>query len=214
MRYRLVKSKDIKDIVNLHYSVRENYPFGIFSSLDKNFLKSYYKVLLKDKNSVIVCAYDSLGVVHGFCSANLNVEEQFLNLKRNKYRFGLSAFTSILKKPSVLLDLFSRYNSIKNEGSQFISKEGARLEYWVWSKKNKEPTPSIIMHEVLLNILRDLRVVELNFEVDSINNKIVKFHKLNGAIEIKRIVLEDKRERVLMKYDFSNRKSKIKLYKL
>lgn len=211
MKYRFAKLKDTTKLVDLHYAVRKNYPIGVFSSLDKSFLKCYYKILLKDVNSIIVCAEDLDGEILGFCSANLDVEMQLLNFKKNKFRIALSALSSIIKKPSILKELFSRFSSIGDDKKQFISKNGARLEYWVWSKKSNNSTSSLYMHETLLNIIKDLGVQEINFEVDSINRKVMKFHKLNGAIANKKIILKDNRERVLMKYDFSNRKQKVKL---
>ena len=211
MKYRFAKLKDTAKIVDLHYAVRKNYPIGVFSSLDKNFLKCYYKILLNDVNSIIVCAEDSGGEILGFCSANLDVEKQLLNFKKNKFRIALSALSSIIKRPSVLKAFFSRFRSIEDGKKQFVSKSGARLEYWVWSKKSNNTTSSLYMHEVLLNIIKDLGVQEINFEVDSINRKVMKFHKLNGAIINKKIILEDNRERVLMKYVFSNREQKVKL---
>ena len=45
MHYRLAKLKDLNSIVNLHYAVRENYTVGIFASLDRFFLKRYYRIL-------------------------------------------------------------------------------------------------------------------------------------------------------------------------
>lgn len=213
MRYRIVKLRDLDYVVNLHYSVRENYPIGIFSTLDAFFLKQYYRVLIKDVNSIIICSEDNDGRIMGFCSATLDVEKQFSNLKKNKLSLGMSAIPSIIKSPSVLVKLIKRYKSINNKGKQFISKEGARLEYWVWSKKNNDSISSLIMHEVLLKTMASLEVKKINFEVDTINKNVFKFHKLNGAIELDRIILEDERERVLMQYNFDTRKTKIKLYK-
>ena len=213
MRYRIVKLRDLDIVVKLHYAVRENYPVGIFSSLDSFFLKQYYRVLIKDINSIIICSEDDNGRVVGFCSATLDVEKQFYNLKKKRFLLGISAIPSIIKNPSILGKLIKRYESINNKGKQFISKEGARLEYWVWSKKNTDSVSSLIMHEVLLKTISSLEVKKINFEVDSINKNVFKFHKLNGAIELDRIILEDNRERVLMQYNFDTRKTKIKLYK-
>ena len=213
MKYRLVKINDIDRIVNLHYLVRENHPIGIFSTLDKTFLKQYYKILINDTNSVIVCAENEEGQIQGFCSSTLNVEKQLYNLKKKKLLMGISAVPSIFKKPRVLLSLMSRFKSISNKDIQFISNKGARLEYWVWSKENKDSVSSLIMHEALLNTISALGVKQINFEVDTYNKNVLKFHIFNGAKELKRILLEDKRERVLMQYDFDNRISKVKLYK-
>lgn len=213
MKYRLVKIKDIDSIVNLHYLVREKYPIGIFSTLDKTFLSQYYKILINDVNSVIVCAENSEGKIQGFCSSTLNVEKQLNNLKKKKFLMAISAVPSIFKKPKVFFSLMLRFKSINNKDIQFISNKGARLEYWVWSKENKDSVSSLIMHEALLNTILALGVKKINFEVDTHNKNVLKFHILNGAKELKRILLEDKRERVLMQYDFDNRITKVKLYK-
>ncbi len=207
MRYRFAKLSDLKSIVNLHYSVREDYNVGVFASLDKNFLKGYYKMLLTDVNSIIVCAEDNSKIL-GFCSASLDVNDQHENFKKKKLNIALYAFTSVLKKPSLIKKLLLRYKSIKDDNINFISKSGARLEYWVWSKKNEDFVSSLYMHETLLNILQALGIMEVNFEVDHINKKVLKFHKRNGGIEIEKITISDNRERILMKYDFNNRVTK------
>ena len=212
MRYRFAKSRDLHSLVNLHYAVREHYSVGIFSKFDKNLLRCYYKILLKDINSLIICAEHKDGRLVGFCSANLNVEEQLKILKKNKFRIMFSALSSIISQPSLIFQLLTRYRSI-DSGDQFISKYGARLEFWLWSKESSDITSSLYMHESLLNILECLGVQEVGFEVDVSNSKVLKFHKLNGASIEKKIILKDQRERAFMKYNFSNRVTKIKLKK-
>ena len=213
MNYRLAKLKDLNSIVNLHYAVRKNYTVGIFATLDRVFLKRYYRILLQNVNFIIVCAQNDNGKLLGFCSSTIDIEDQMRTLNKNKVSLGLSAIPSILKKPSIILSLISRFKSINNKGDQFISKSGARLEYWVWSKDSDDSVSSLIMHEALLNIVKSLGISEINFEVDTSNKNVLKFHKINGAIELKRIFLEDDRERSLLKYSFMTRKTRVKLYK-
>ena len=62
----------------------------------------------------------------------------------------------------------------------------------------------------MLNIISALGYNRVSFEVDIYNKKVFKFHKLNGALEINRVTLDDERERVFMEYNFLNRKSKFK----
>lgn len=208
MIFRIAKICDLDRITNLHFSVRHLHAHGIFSSLDLFFLKSYYRIIINDPNSIILCAEDSDEGVVGFCSANLNIEQYNLNLKKNKFRLALSALPSILKKPKVLLELLSRYKSIKSKGDSFFASSGVRLEYWVWSKKNNDDKSSLLMHESMLNIIYALGYKRVSFEVDLYNKKVFKFHRLNGAQEINRVILDDKRERIFMEYDFKNRNSK------
>lgn len=213
MKYRLVKNRDLNRIVNLHYAVKENHPIGIFSKLDRTFLKQYYRILINDVNSLIVCAEDSKGEIQGFCSSSLDVEKQFSNLKKRKYHIALSAIPSVFKNPKIVFLLISRYKSLSKDEIGFVFNTGARLEYWVWAKDNADSVSSILMHEVLLNIILSLGVKKVGFEVDTYNKNVLKFHKLNGAEELKRIVLEDNRMRVLLQYSFESRVSKVKLYK-
>lgn len=210
MKYRLAKLCDLREIVNIHFVIRDSYPVGIFAQLGKQFLIQYYKIILNDKNAIVVCAEDEHGKIQGFCSATLDVKKQFANLRHHNIALGLSAISSILFKPSLIKSLILRYKSTKEGGdSQFISATGARGEYWAWSLSTKDSISSLEMHETQLNILRDLGVKELNIEVDTINKNIFLFHKCNGAKLVKKILLPDGRERAMMIYNLVDRKSKI-----
>tara|TARA_B100001059_G_scaffold13776_1_gene11144 strand:+ start:25404 stop:26051 length:648 start_codon:yes stop_codon:yes gene_type:complete len=213
MIFRLAKICDLDKIASLQYKVRHLYTNGIFSSLDLFFLRNYYKTIINDPNSILVCGEDSTDGVVGFCCANLDVEKYNLNLKKNKFRLAFAALPSILKKPTILLKLISRFKTLNPKKNIYITPKGARLEYWVWSKKNKDDQSSIYMLESTLNIIKILGYNKVSFEVDLDNKKVLKFHKLNGALELNRVLIDDKTERVFMQYDFFNRKSKFNYVK-
>jgi len=206
MRYRLAKPNDLSSIVNLHYNVRQSYSVGFFACMRKPFFRQYYKILIKDKNEIILCAEDDGGIIQGFISATLNVEEQFKNLKKHKFVLGLSAITTLLLSPKIMKDVYERYKSLssKNDRKQFITKEGVRGEFWVWNAKSPNPTASVELQSRLMMLLRALGVKKMYSEVDSINKKIVLFHKLNKAFEVGRITLPDGRERILLCNDLEN----------
>jgi hypothetical protein len=211
MRYRLAKLSDYKSIANLHYNVRTNYRVGIFAMLGKTFLKVYYSIVLNDPNEIVVCAEEKNGKILGFCSATLDVKKQFDNLRKHRIALAFAALGSIIRNPSLIKPLIGRYKSTReNNERKFITAEGPRSEYWAWSASNKDSVSSLEMHEVLLNILRDLGVGYLNFEVDTNNKKIFLFHKYNGAQVVENMILPDGRERVLMRYDLKNRISKLR----
>jgi hypothetical protein len=212
MRFRLAKICDLNDIVDIHYNIRETYSIGIFAKLGKPFLREYYKIVLCDKNGVIICAEDEYGKIHGFCSATLNVEEQFENLRKNRLKLGISAIGSLIRNPSLIKQLFDRYRSMdKNTNAKIVNVKGARSEFWAWSANSDDSFSSLEMHEVLLNLLRVLGVVDLFFEVDTNNKKVFLFHKFNGAEVLDKIYLPDGRERALMKYNLIIRKSRLKI---
>ena len=210
MIYRLAKTVDYKILADLHYDIRETYSIGIFAKLGKTFLKQYYKTILNDPNSVIVCAEDNNGSVLGFCSATLDVEKQMANIKKHKMSLGLSAITSVISRPSLIKHLFDRYLVIKNiKTNKIISTKGARSEYWVWKSSNQDSVSSVEMYLAQLNILKSLGVKDLYGEVDKVNKKILKFQIANGSKIIEEITLPDGRERVIIKTDLTKWKSKI-----
>jgi hypothetical protein len=210
MRYRIAKPSDLKQIVNIHYAIRETYSVGIFSQLGKQFLRQYYKIILNDKNEVVVCAEDENGNIVGFCSATLDVEAQMANIRRHKLSLGLAAISSIIRRPMLIKSLIERYKSTQISAAvKFVAAKGARGEYWAWNSADKDSISSIEMHEVSLKLLKALGVEELTFEVDKVNKNVFLFHKVNGAKIVDKFILPDGRERVKMKYDLINRESKL-----
>lgn len=207
MKYRFAKLADLNDIVNLHYGVREYYPIGFFSEMNKCFLHQYYKILLQDKNEIILCAEDDSKQVQGFISATLDVKEQFNHLKRHKISLGFSALGTFIMKPKMIFEVLKRFKSMtssNNEGKKFIYNEGVRGEFWVWNNKDPNPIAAVELQSRLMQVLKALGVKRMYSEVDSINKKVVKFHKLNKAIEVERILLPDGRERILLYNDLDN----------
>jgi len=204
MRFRLAKLSDINEIVTLHYNVRDTYSVGFFSQMKKSFLKQYYKILLNDPNEVILCAVDDSDIICGFVSANLDVEEQFSNLRKHKISLAIAAVPSFLLNPRLIVEVWKRYQSTdKKSKKKFVTATGARGEYWVWNPENKESIWSTFLNNKHLEILYVLGVNNLSFEVDSVNNKVLVFSKMNGAVEVDKITLEDGRERILMNYDLN-----------
>lgn len=211
MKYRLAKPSDSMDIANIHFNVRNTYDIGIFAMLGKSFLYNYYKIILDERNEVVLCAEDDNDKLQGFCSATLDVEKQFEKLRKHKVRLGFAAIGSIMRKPLLIRLLIDRYKSTTRTGdTKFVSSSGVRLEYWAWSGTAKESVSSLEMHEILLKVLADLGVKDVFFEVDIVNKRIFLFHKHNGAELLDKIILPDGRERALMKYDLINRISALR----
>ena len=200
IRYRLAKPSDAKAIADVHWHVRDRYTQGIFLSLGKGFLKSYYKVVLNDPWEVVVCAVNESGRIVGFASTSLDAKKRYANIKQHKITLGIAAIKVILCHPSLFKDLWQRYKSLlgKNNGGQFVHTEGVRGGYWCWLKSD-DSLKSFEMSQVKNNILRELGVNELFFEVDKFNKAVYKFHlKVNRAEPIEEIILPDGRVRVLM----------------
>jgi hypothetical protein len=177
------------------------------------FLVHYYKVVLDDPNSVVVCAEGSDGVICGFASGTLDAAKQFSNMGRHKLRFSLALFPSIVMNPKIIKDVLSRYLSTQGKSSEkYVSVSGARTEFWVWDARNKESMWAGVLNNSHLHLLLTLGVKSVHFEVDADNDAVVRYSERNGAILVDRIELKDGRFRLIMQYDlvkkFARRSSK------
>lgn len=210
MKYRIAKLCDIKDIVDIHYSIRDTYSVGFFSHMRKPFIRQYYRILLQDKNEIIVCAEDNNGKIAGFCSSTLDMKSQLKHIKKHKFRLGISALSSLIAKPSLILQIFERFKAIDSSGNnKIIITEGARSEYWAWDTKNNDSISSVEMYFANLKILKSLGVKTVSGEVDKVNRKVLAFQKANGFKIIDEIKLSDGRERYILSCDLTNWNPKI-----
>ena len=201
IRYRLAKPSDAKEIANVHWGVRDRYSQGIFLSLGKSFLCTYYKIILNDPWEVIVCAVNDTGKIIGFASTTMDAKEQALRLRKHKAQLGMSALWAIIKHPSLAVAVWQRYKSLGNntDGPVFVHTEGVRGEYWCWLK-NEDSLKSIELSNIKNRILYNLGVTKLFFEVDKFNKAVYNYHlKVNKAEPISEVTLPDGRVRVLMK---------------
>ena len=201
IRYRLAKPSDAKEIANLQWHVRDRYDKGISLALGKHFLVAYYKVVLNDPWEVVVCAINENDEMVGFASTSMDAKKRFNNIRKHRLALGWAAIRSVIFHPTLLKDLWLRYKSLgdSNSGPKFVNTEGARGGYWCWLKSD-DSLKSFEMSKIKNNILKELGIKELFFEVDKFNKAVYKFHlKVNKAEPLQEITLPDGRERVLMR---------------
>lgn len=208
--YRLAKPSDAKQIAYVHYHIRDKYDQGFFAQVNYSFLVQYYKVVLNDPCEVVVCAEDENQKVVGFCSASLDAQRQFKRMRKHKWGFVLPLITSALTNPSLIKSALDRFKSTKGDSSnEYVTSEGARAEYWGWLPNRSDSECSVVMQDIMFFMMKMLGADKLYFEVDKINKKIYKFHKINGAKELRSYTMPDGRERVELVYDLNNYKFKL-----
>ena len=209
IKFRLAKPSDAKQIAYVHYHIRDKYDQGFFAQVNYSFLKQYYKVMLNDPNEVFVCAENEEGKILGFNSGSLDAAKQFSMMRKKKWMFAFPLILTALKNPQIIKKAIDRFKFTKGESdTQYITSSGVRGEYWGWLPNEKDSDASVLMHERWIAVMKSLGVKEIFFEVDSINKKIFKFHKVNGAKVLNTFTLPDGRERVEMVYDLESYKFK------
>lgn len=210
IKFRLAKPSDAKQIANVHYHIRDKYDQGFFAQVNKSFLEQYYKVMLNDPNEVVVCAEDDSGEIVGFSSGSLDASHQFDGMRRQVLRFCFPLLFSSICNPKLFKSALDRFSSTKgNSEKHFILNSGARAEYWGWLPGRNDSDLSVEMQERWLYIMKLLGATKINFEVDKVNKRIFKFHKINGAEEMGSFIMPDGRERVELVYDLNKYNFKI-----
>lgn len=201
IRYRLAKPSDAKEIANVHWHVRDRYNEGIALALGKKYIEAYYRIVLNDPWEVVVCAVNLEDRIVGFTSTSMDAKKRFNNIRNHRIKLAFAAMKSLIIHPSLIKQVWLRYKSLGDAKSsvKFVNTEGARGGYWCWLKSD-DSLKSFEMSKVKNNILKELGVKELFFEVDKFNKAVYKFHlKVNKAEPIEEITLPDGRERVLMR---------------
>ena len=200
IRYRLAKPSDAKEIADVHWHVKDRYDRGIFLSLGKGFLESYYKVTLNDPWEIVLCAINEDDKIVGFIESTLNAAYKFVNMRKHRFLLGYAALKAVALHPSLFREVWQRYRSLGNNNKQkFLKVDGVRVGYWCWLKSD-DSLKSTELGSVNYLLLRDLGVKEYFFEVDKFNKAVYKYNlKVVKAEPVEEITLPDGRVRVLMK---------------
>ena len=211
IRFRLAKTSDAKQIAYVHYHIRDKYDQGFFAQVSYAFLKQYYKVVLDNPYEVVICAEDENERIVGFSSGSLDSERQFKIMRKQKIGFIFPLLISAISKPKLIKNALDRFRSTKgNSKNEYVTSKGARVEYWGWLPERDDSDTSVVMQDILFYTMKLLGAEKLFFEVDKVNKRVFKFHKINGAKEVKSFVMPDGRERVELVYDMNNYDFKIK----
>jgi len=202
MRFRIAKPQDARQIAHIHWCSSVEQPGGYMHKLGEGFLREYYKVLLNEPNSVVICAEDNDGEIHGFLSGSLKTEEHSSALKNNRARFLLATLPVIIKTPSLIRSIYSRQKlkSADEDVEGFIVLKGARSEYWGWLPSKPNHAAAIGLYQTWLALVGRLGVSSVRFEVDQQNDKIVKIHRKMGATIVKVIKTPDGTDRYIMEH--------------
>jgi hypothetical protein len=204
IEYRFANKTDVIQLAQLHYCASRIQPSSFMFKLGENFLRKYYKHVLEEKNSIILCALDSKGNIIGFVSGSLNNDERIKNLSSKKTSLFFSAMFQFIKNPTLIKEIISRYYSNSaDKGDGYIVKDGPHEDFWAWRIDYVSGNQSIQLHLKWLKILKLLGIKFVRGEVDKTNKLILKLHIILGAKIIKEYSTPDDRNRVIIEYDLT-----------
>lgn len=202
MIIRIAKKSDYKILADIHMECGKAQIDGFMHKLGIFFLQTYYKVLLEEKNSIVLIALDHNGYGVGFHSGTMKAEEHFENMRKHKFAFGFSLIPAFIRNPHIIKEVLLRngYLSSKNSSSSFGVNSGPRGEYWAWRPTMKDPENSLKLHKIWYNIMKEFGIISVKSEVDLSNKRVVKSIRLMGGIFLDEVTLPDGRKRAIIEY--------------
>ena len=206
MKFRLAFPGDAYKLAKLHRLSSIEQPGGFMFRLGINFLTKYYKILIDDCDSVIICATDDSGEILGFVAGSLNAGARFLALKKHKFGLLIASLPEFICNPCLINEVLSRQNSgsVDESSVGYVVQTGPHMEFWAW-RPDRKGGGSLQLFLKWLALMRLLGVHAVTGEVDKVNASILKAHRVLGAKIVKEFTTPDGRERFLIQYDLKLR---------
>lgn len=116
VKYRNAVPSDYKQFAYIHNQAFEDF---FLTTLGMQFLYTYYKSCLKNKNTIAVCAYTEENRIIGFASGSVWSKGYNKNIiLSNFFSFGIVSLRILLTKPLAILRLFNNLNKENNENDK------------------------------------------------------------------------------------------------
>jgi len=206
MQLRLAKNCDANVLAEIHKICGAEQNEGFMFTLGKWFLKKYYQILLNEKNSVVIVVENEVGNVVGFFSGTIKAEEHIEAIRRCKIRLLLASLPAIIRRPSLLSEIYLRYKSTGNKG-EFVTTSGPRGEYWA-CLPGENSIGAFAVHKAWLEVMRSLGISVARGEINAMNERSLKAAKLMSADIVKEIVTPAGQKRYIIEYNLVEKRDR------
>lgn len=202
MNIRLAVPDDAAALAGIHFDCRDRLPKSFMINLGRGFLTAYYRILLRLKTTVVLCAENETGLL-GFASGTTDMGQELASLRRFRHRLALAALPCLLKKPGLAWKMYvrSRQAKVHPPGTFYVYDEGARAAFWGWAPGAASGASTIVLFKKWLELMRILEVPAVRGEVDLENVKIAAVHAAMGATVEKHFQTPEGKRRILIVYD-------------
>jgi DNA-binding transcriptional LysR family regulator len=177
---RFAKPHDANALAEIHLSVSGTLSDSLIPQLGRGFLVHYYRMLLDEPHSVVMCAVDLNRQVLGFASGSTDAPEHTRHLKANRLRLLLGALPALLAKPGLAW-------TMKQRGKASLShyKDGeSHSFFWAWKPGVRPVGGAVILFNRWLAVMRLTGNGGVFIDVDKQNDKVATFHRKMGAVVI------------------------------
>lgn len=180
MRYRLATLKDSRELAKLHLICLEGLAYNMEILLGKSYIEEYYRILLTENGSVVLCAEDDRGHLVGMVSGVLDYQLHRLNLQRKRLRLLVFALGGLLRRPGLIGRIIAR-NQAGSSDENERTFTGAVATSWFWLPDVRSGGESIILFQKWLALLRLLGVKKVSACQDKDNQRVAMIHRFLGG---------------------------------
>jgi len=200
MNYRLANRNDASELARLHEFSSSMQPGGFMYRLGRRFLTQYYRILIDDGRSIILCAVNDADQLIGFVAGAMEARTRLMALRRGRFRLLLASFPILLRRPKLIHEVYLRQMSgaADEVESGYVVHSGPHEDFWAWWPD--QGNGAIELHLKWLSLMRLLGASTIRGEVDKVNTIVYSVHKMLGARTLKEFTTPDGRQRIIMEY--------------
>jgi len=178
MKTRLAKLCDAQALAELHIKCERQATGGLGRRFGPRYLRTYYRILISEKNSLVLCTEDDAGGVVGL------------------------ALPALLRSPGLVRAISMRTRARKVEESHAAPEDltKAHFMFWGWDPDAQLSGGAIVLMQKWLSMIRLLGAKDIIFEVDSTNKNVIQIHRLLGAKTLRTVDTADRGQRYVMEY--------------
>tara|TARA_B100001057_G_scaffold296483_1_gene296701 strand:+ start:12377 stop:13015 length:639 start_codon:yes stop_codon:yes gene_type:complete len=192
-------SSDLECVAKLHQKAFR----GFFLELmGKDFLKAYYRQILKFPESIAIVSSDKKGEINGFAVGFKNPDLFYKELKKNWFNFLLPLMKGLVKKPYLILNITFNFLRVSKYGR--VSKKNSVELSSIAVGSFKKGLGSILLQKFIDNSWQ-MGANDIFLTTDKENNKkVIDFYESNF---FKKTGLEKRNERTMLIYTLENPKN-------
>jgi ribosomal protein S18 acetylase RimI-like enzyme len=202
LHFRLATLSDARQLAQVHYRCAKGQPGRFLGDLGCAFLHQFYRVILKETHSVVICAVNEENRVLGFLVHTLDAQKNRQAMRNARLRLFSGALLSLLRHPGSIWRVWSRYRSLSTRDSvgHYSVNSGPRGLHLAVLPEARARGTALKLQLRSLQVMRALGADTVRFEVDQQNEGTVRFHRALGAKIVQAIVTPDGNERLIMAY--------------
>ena len=201
---RLAKLTDATQLAEIHLECLADLPGGVLKTFGKRFRYVYYRLMLNEPHSLVLCLEDPYGRIFGLAAGSLDTTEHLATLRGHRIRLLRAALPALIGSPRLVAQLRDKQEASQTVGGDngYVVASGPRLEFWGVVSEGRTGGAALTLLQAWLSIAKTLGANQVRFEVNETEREVEKVHRLMGATIVKDFSTRAGVKRKILEYKF------------